>query len=78
MVPMAHVGAGLAGGVILQVSVTPVTLNPLTGVVVMVDVAEPGGVTVRDDGETESVKLGEPMVSFRTGEVLELKLESPL
>jgi hypothetical protein len=45
MVPTLHVAEGVAAGVIAQVSATFERFSPFNAVVVMVEVAVPGGVT---------------------------------
>jgi hypothetical protein len=74
-----HVAAGLAMGATAQVREMLDGSIPFSMLMVMVDVAEAPGET--DDGDkapAEIEKFGEPTITLVAGEVLVLKLPSPL
>jgi len=73
--PMAHVGAGVAVGVMLQVKVTPEALKPFVGAIVIVEVADWPSET--EDGVIADVERLKSAVMLTALEVLILKLPSP-
>ena len=72
----AHVGAGVAAGVMEQVRATPDTSNPFEGVTLMMDVADEPGAT--EDGDNAAAETVKPTVTDTALDVLALKLSSPL